>query len=76
MINLLSLFLLSLFPVVLRPLLSHAKAEHGLVEHAQAEVGFWYNVLVNWPLFAVCFLVNASWGPDAARRAQALLHPS
>ena len=58
---------------MLRPLF-RPNAAGGLV--AVQEVGFWYDVLLNWPLFAVCFWVNALWGPAVAKRAQSLLHPT
>lgn len=66
MINLISLLLLSLFP-----LMSLQTQGQGA-----ARVGFWYNVLLNWPMFATCFAVNAFWGPAVAKRAQALMHPA
>ncbi|BEJ11057.1 hypothetical protein CspHIS471_0104790 [Cutaneotrichosporon sp. HIS471] len=71
LINLLSLSLLSLFPLVLSPLFPR---EH---DHAVAgEVRGWFNALLSWPLFAVCFWVNAIWGPGIAKRAQGMMHPS
>ncbi|WOO77045.1 Telomere length regulation protein elg1 [Vanrija pseudolonga] len=80
LLNLLCLTLLSSFTLVIRPLLAHSSANdaahHDLLETRAAEVGLWYNVLLSWPLFAVCFWINGVWGPDVARRAQTLLHPS
>ncbi|KAL7421543.1 hypothetical protein Q5752_003312 [Cryptotrichosporon argae] len=73
LINLLSLFFLSLFPL-LAPLLSASASP--LAQTRTAAVGRAYNVLLSWPVFLVCFWVNASWGPDISRRAQALLHPA
>lgn len=67
MINLISLLLLSLLPLM-TPVLSQSSRA--------AKVGFWYNVLLNWPMFAVCFAVNALWGPGVAQRAQAVMHPA
>jgi hypothetical protein len=56
MINLLSLLLLSFFSIVvspsLGPALSHSKTTQ--------EIGMWYNLLLSWPVFAVCFWVNVS----------------
>ncbi|KAL1413540.1 hypothetical protein Q8F55_001314 [Vanrija albida] len=80
LLNTLSLALLSSFRLVIHPLLARSSANdaahHDLLESRTAEVGLWYNVLLSWPLFAVCFWINGVWGPDVARRAQALLHPS
>lgn len=66
-VNLISLLLLSLLPLMAPVLSQSARA---------ARVGFWYNVLLNWPMFAVCFAVNAYWGPGVAKRAQAVMHPA
>lgn len=65
--NLISLLLLSLLPLM-APVLSQSSRA--------ARVGFWYNVLLNWPMFAVCFAVNAYWGPGVAKRAQSVMHPA
>ncbi|CAK9785456.1 hypothetical protein CC85DRAFT_293575 [Cutaneotrichosporon oleaginosum] len=77
LINLLSLTLLSLFPLVLSPLFAR-DAQHDLstVTATTREVRGWFNALLSWPLFAVCFWVNAIWGPGIARRAQGMMHPS
>lgn len=76
LINLLSLTLLSLFPLVLSPLFAR-DADHDLATVAAAtqEVRGWFNALLSWPLFAVCFWVNAIWGPGIAKRAQGMMHP-
>lgn len=68
-VNLISLLLLSLLPLM-APVLRQSRSARA------AKVGFWYNVLLNWPMFAVCFAVNAYWGPGVARRAQAVMHPA
>ncbi|GMK59563.1 hypothetical protein CspeluHIS016_0801690 [Cutaneotrichosporon spelunceum] len=69
-INLLSLSLLSLFPLVLSPVFAQRDAVRA------SEVRGWFNVFLSWPLFAICFWVNAIWGPGIAKRAQGMLHPS
>ncbi|WVQ80629.1 hypothetical protein IAT38_002734 [Cryptococcus sp. DSM 104549] len=74
LINLLSLLLLSLSSLVFSPLLVHPVSP--IMETRTKEIGMWYNILLSWPVFVVCFWVNASWGPDISRRAQALLHPT
>ncbi|WVR07146.1 hypothetical protein IAU60_004187 [Kwoniella sp. DSM 27419] len=74
MINLLSLLLLSLSSIVFSPLLVHPVS--ATMEVRTKEIGMWYNILLSWPVFVVCFWVNASWGPSISRRAQATLHPS
>jgi etoposide-induced 2.4 mRNA len=76
LINLLSLTLLSLFPLVLSPLFAR-DAQHDLdtVSAKTREVRGWFNALLSWPLFAVCFWVNAIWGPGIAKRAQGMMHP-
>ncbi|RSH78328.1 uncharacterized protein EHS24_002047 [Apiotrichum porosum] len=75
LINLLSLLLLSMFPLVLSPIFQSQGIADGAATRTR-EIGFWYNVLLSWPTFAVCFWINAIWGPDVARRAQAMLHPA
>ncbi|WVF71591.1 hypothetical protein IAT40_006399 [Kwoniella sp. CBS 6097] len=74
MINLLSLLLLSLSSLIFSPLLVHPISP--TMETRTKEIGMWYNILLSWPVFVVCFWVNASWGPSISRRAQSTLHPS
>ncbi|ODO08800.1 etoposide-induced protein [Cryptococcus wingfieldii CBS 7118] len=46
------------------------------MEARTKEIGLWYNVLLSWPVFVLCFWVNAIWGPRISRRAQTMLHPT
>ncbi|WVQ72608.1 hypothetical protein IAR50_002166 [Cryptococcus sp. DSM 104548] len=73
MINILSLVLLSLSSIMFSPLLIPISPT---MEARTKEIGLWYNVLLSWPVFVVCFWVNASWGPRISRRAQTMLHPT
>ncbi|ORY32496.1 etoposide-induced protein 2.4-domain-containing protein [Naematelia encephala] len=75
LINLLSLLLLSLFPLILAPLL-RISPRSATASDATREVGWWYNILLSWPVFVVCFWINASWGPEISKRAQTMLHPT
>lgn len=74
LINLLSLSLLAAFPFVLGPVF-HSPRKTGHDALVADTVGFWYNALINYPLFAACFLTNAVWGPKVAKRAGGMLHP-
>jgi hypothetical protein len=54
LINLLSLMLLSLLPIILSPIL----ASNPSAQSRTKEIGMWYNLLLSWPVFATCFLIN------------------
>jgi len=56
LINLLSLLLLSLLPIILSPIL----ASNPSASSRTKEIGMWYNLLLSWPVFATCFLINVS----------------
>jgi hypothetical protein len=64
LINLLSLLLLSLFPLILSPLVhlapKSAQPISPTIDSKTREVGMWYNLLLSWPVFMVCFYVNVS----------------
>jgi hypothetical protein len=64
LINLLSLLLLSLFPLILSPLMhlapKSAQPISPTIDSKTREVGMWYNLLLSWPVFMVCFYVNVS----------------
>ncbi|ORX36757.1 etoposide-induced protein 2.4-domain-containing protein [Kockovaella imperatae] len=72
LINLVSLLLLSFSPIVLSPALSLSPD----AQDKARSVGLWYNVLLSWPVFVLCFWINAYWGPAISKRAQILLHPA
>ncbi|KAK6910213.1 hypothetical protein I203_104245 [Kwoniella mangroviensis CBS 8507] len=74
LINILSLISLSLGSLFFSPFLVHPLSE--LMESKTKKMGMWYNLLLSWPVFVVCFWINASWGPSISKRAQAILHPS
>ncbi|WVW83790.1 hypothetical protein I302_105811 [Kwoniella bestiolae CBS 10118] len=74
LINILSLISLSLGSLLFSPFLVHPVSE--LMESKTKKWGMWYNLLLSWPVFFVCFWINASWGPSISKRAQAILHPS
>ncbi|WWC89435.1 uncharacterized protein L201_004359 [Kwoniella dendrophila CBS 6074] len=74
MINLLSLLSLSLGSLIFSPIFVHPISE--LMENKTKKMGMWYNLLLSWPVFIVCFWINASWGPSISKRAQSILHPS
>ncbi|WVO16300.1 hypothetical protein L204_103975 [Cryptococcus depauperatus] len=74
LMNLLSLLLLSLSSVVFSPLLVNPVSS--TMQNRTKEIGMWYNILLSWPFFIVCFWVNASWGSAISKRAQTLLHPT
>lgn len=77
-INLLSLLLLSLGPAVLSPLFSRGSSTpiSPTIKDRTREISMWYNLLLSWPVFVVCFWINSSWSPDISRRAHTLLHPA
>ncbi|WWC61742.1 uncharacterized protein I303_104327 [Kwoniella dejecticola CBS 10117] len=79
MINILSLLSLSLGSLIFSPIFLHVNSSstHSeILENKTKRMGMWYNLLLSWPVFVICFLVNASWGPSISKRAQAILHPS
>ncbi|WWC70333.1 uncharacterized protein I206_104283 [Kwoniella pini CBS 10737] len=77
MINILSLLSLSLGSLIFSPIFLHVNAtQNEIIENKTKRMGMWYNLLLSWPVFVICFLVNASWGPLISKRAQAILHPS
>ncbi|EIW70754.1 hypothetical protein TREMEDRAFT_61261 [Tremella mesenterica DSM 1558] len=78
LINLLSLLLLSLWPLIFSPIFSTSttSAISPTMQDKTREISMWYNLLLSWPVFIVCFWINASWSPDITRRAHTLLHPS
>lgn len=56
LINLVSLLLLSVSPLAF----SSRSSLSPNAQHATQSVGLWYNVLLSWPVFVVCFWVNVS----------------
>ncbi|KAK8864305.1 hypothetical protein IAR55_001552 [Kwoniella newhampshirensis] len=74
LINLVSLVLLSLSSLIFSPLLVHPVS--ATMEIRTKEIGMWYNILLSWPVFVMCFWVNASWGPDISKRAEKMLNSS
>lgn len=74
LINLLSLLLLSLSSLIFSPILVHPASTD--MQTRTKAIGMWYNILLSWPVFVVCFWVNANWGPGISKRAQVLLHPT
>ncbi|WWD17397.1 hypothetical protein CI109_101838 [Kwoniella shandongensis] len=73
-INLVSLVLLSLSSLIFSPLLVHPISP--TMETRTKEIGMWYNLLLSWPVFVMCFWINASWGPDISKRAEKMLNSS
>ncbi|KIR67231.1 etoposide-induced protein [Cryptococcus bacillisporus CA1873] len=74
LINLLSLLLLSLSSLIFSPVLLQPASSD--MQMRTKAIGMWYKILLSWPVFVVCFWVNANWGPDISKRAQILLHPT
>ncbi|OXH39368.1 etoposide-induced 2.4 mRNA [Cryptococcus neoformans] len=74
LINLLSLLLLSLSSLIFSPILVHPASTD--MQTRTKAIGMWYNILLSWPVFVVCFWINANWGPEISKRAQVLLHPT
>lgn len=59
LINLLSLLLLSLSSLIFSPVLLQPASSD--MQMRTKVIGMWYNVLLSWPVFVVCFWVNVSW---------------
>lgn len=59
LINLLSLLLLSLSSLIFSPMLVHPASTD--MQSRTKAIGMWYNILLSWPVFVVCFWINVSW---------------
>jgi etoposide-induced 2.4 mRNA len=55
-VNLLSLLLLSLFPVFFSPIFIKSPS----IKNRAHNIEVWYDVLLSWPVFVLCFWINVS----------------